>query len=384
MVLSSTSKVPVIVQILPALNHGGVERGTLEVAAAIQARGWKSVVISSGGVLEAQLRRLGATHHTLPVHKKNPLVWGGVRRKLRRILKEEGASLVHVRSRVPAWIGLPVADRLGVPTISTIHGKFVPGNPFKRFYNRKMLRADRVIAISAFTWSTIQSHYEIATLAKRTHIIHRGVDMDQFNPEKVAQSRIVNEAERIGLSADHPVVMLPGRPTAWKGHEILLRALGHLKDLTFSTVLLGAADGSDDYVSKLEKLALASGLAGRVHIVKATRDVPAALMLADIVAMPSIDPEPFGRVAIEAQAMGRPVVAFNHGGAAESIIDGETGWLVPPLDEVALAEAIRAGLAFDFKTRKSRAEKARAHVETHFSTAKMCAATLDVYADLLK
>lgn len=377
------SSQPVIVQILPALNFGGVERGTLEIAAAVMAAGWRAVVISSGGLLVPQLERMGAVHHQLPVDQKNPAGWPFVRAKLRAVLQAEGASLVHVRSRVPAWLALGLAKSMQIPAVSTIHGKFQPQSPFKKFYNGKMLDADRVIAISDYVRTVIEDHYGSRGQSAPIQVIHRGVDVGLFDPAKVNQQRIINEMDRIGLPDDMPVVMLPARPASWKGHEALLRAAGQLGDRAFSLVLLGAGEGKPGFVTQLEKLAVETGLGARVRIAKSSRDMPAALMLADVVAMPSIQPEPFGRVAIEAQAMGRPVIAFDMGGASETILPGQTGWLAAPGDIDGLAAALKSALDLGPIQRRKLAARASLNVLEHFTTEMMCQRTISLYKSLL-
>ena len=174
-------KQPVIVQILPELNLGGVERGTIEVARAIIAAGGKAVVISNGGQLVPQLQRLGAEHIKLPVHQKNPFTWGKTRRALRQILIQKGADIVHVRSRAPAWIALPVAKALNIKTVSTIHGRFGTKKIFKRLYNRKMLGSDHVIAISDYIKSQIDADFRKIDLSDKLTVIHRGVDPNYFD-----------------------------------------------------------------------------------------------------------------------------------------------------------------------------------------------------------
>ncbi len=375
---------PVIVQIVPHLNKGGVERGTVEIAQAIVKRGWKAVVISNGGQLEGQLKRIGAEFYHLPVHSKNPLFWLSVRSKLRHLLLSLGADLVHVRSRVPAWIALPVARGLGLPAIATIHSKFLPKNLFKQFYNAKMLSADKVIAISHYVKSVITQHYKNAPDAAEISVVHRGVDLSVFDPAKVSQQRIIREAERLGLPDEGVHVMLPARPTRWKGHEILIQAVAALERQDVTLLLLGAGDGNDRFIARLKALALSAGLDGRLRIATSTNDMPAALMLADVVAMPSIIPEPFGRVAIEAQAMGRPVVAFNHGGAAESIIDNQTGWLAVPGDADSLKQVLQKALSLSQRQRSLLARRTREHVQTAFSRDQMCEKTLEIYANFLQ
>lgn len=380
---SSITK-PVIVQILPALNRGGVERGTVEVADAIVKNGWKSVVISNGGLLTSQLKRVGATVYEVPVHRKNPFLWGSARRQIKRILQQEGADIVHVRSRAPAWIALPAANSLGIATVSTVHSKFAPANIFKKIYNGKMLKADRVIAISHFVENEIFTHYGKSGVAEKLSVIHRGVDLGMFDPKAVNQQRIIAEADRLGLPDDKSIIMLPARATSWKGHEILIQALAQLSDKDAILMLLGIEDGPPAYAEKLRTMAVLYGLGGRVRIGAGSRDMPAALMLADVVAMPSIKPEPFGRVAIEALAMGRPVVAFRHGGAVESIDEGRTGWLADPLLVDSLAEALQTALSLTPRKRRALAKDARQQMTDQFSKDMMCERTLAVYKSLLK
>ena len=380
---SSITK-PVIVQILPALNRGGVERGTVEVADAIVKNGWKSIVISNGGLLTSQLKRVGATVYEVPVHRKNPFSWGSARRQVKRILQQEGADIVHVRSRAPAWIALPAANSLGIATVSTVHSKFAPANIFKKIYNGKMLKADRVIAISHFVENEIFTHYGKSGVAEKLSVIHRGVDLGMFDPKAVNQRRIIAEVDRLGLPDDKSIIMLPARATSWKGHEILIQALAQLSDKDAILMLLGIEDGPPAYAEKLRTMAVRYGLGGRVRIGAGSRDMPAALMLADVVAMPSIKPEPFGRVAIEALAMGRPVVAFRHGGAVESIDEGRTGWLADPLSVNSLAEALQTALSLTPRKRRALAKDARQQMTDQFSKDMMCKRTLAVYKSLLK
>ena len=375
---------PVIVQIVPQMNRGGVERGTVEIAEAISARGWKAVVICNGGRMENQLRRAGAEVYTLPVDTKNPLKWPAVRRRLKAVLLSVGADIVHVRSRAPAWIALPLTRAMGIHSISTIHSKFVPQNFVKRIYNQKMLSADGIIAISDYVKSVITSHYSEAVSENEIQVIHRGVDLDVFDPAKVSQHRIVRLSETLNLPDDGPVVMLPARATEWKGHAPLIEAVARLEAKDVTLLLLGAGDGHSRFIERLRALAIKTGLDGRLRIASGTDDMPAALMLADVVAMPSTIPEPFGRVALEAQAMGRPVVAFKHGGAIESIQEGETGWLAEPNNVEDLARCLQLALKLGPRQRTIWAKRARAHVESAFSTQQMCEKTLEIYADFLQ
>ena len=372
---------PVIVQILPKLVRGGVERGTIEMAEAIIAAGGKAVVISGGGVLEHQLTRSGAIHHRIPVYEKNPLKWGLIRRQVRAVLRQENADIVHVRSRAPAWIALPAGKSLGLITVSTVHARFHTKSFLKRIYNGKMLKTDHVIAISEYVKSLITRSY--FGVEERLSVIHRGVDVKAFDANEVTQPRIIRLVERIDLPEDVPLVMLPARPTSWKGHEILLEALAGIKHLPFLCVFLGAAEGRASFTDRIVQKGVELGLEGRFRLTEAVEDMPAAMMVADVVVMPSITPEPFGRVALEAQAMGRPVIAFDHGGAAESIVHEKTGWLAKPNDADDLGRCIAAALEMSDNKRRLMRKASRNHIEQSFSTAKMCSETIRVYARLL-
>lgn len=219
---------------------------------------------------------------------------------------------------------------------------------------------------------------------KKLSVVARGVDTDVFDPAAVAQSRVIRFVDTIALPEDQPVIMLPARPTGWKGHEILLGALAKIADRPFNCVLLGAADGKPAFVDRLTQTGMKLGLEGRFRLTHGVDDMPAALMAADIVVMPSVTPEPFGRVSLEAQAMGRLVVAFDHGGAAESIVHGKTGWLATPVEEDSLAQCLAKALDFTAKQRKTMALETRSHIEANFSAELMCSRTVAIYARLLK
>ena len=372
---------PVIIQILPALVRGGVERGTVEIAQAIQAAGGHAVVISNGGPLVRYIERCGGKHIALPMHVKNPLRWRGLRRQLKTIFQAENADIVHVRSRVPAWLALTLAKSMGIATISTVHSRFAAGSFLKRRYNAKILDAGQVIAISNYVHDMITSQY--MGVEDRLTVVHRGVDTEIFDPSAVSQARIINFADTVALPEDVSVIMMPARSSSWKGHFTLLDALAKLNDLNFVCLFVGASDGKARFVRDLTDYAHAVGLEGRFRLTPVVDDMPAALMVADVVVMPSITPEPFGRVALEAQAMGRPIVAFAHGGAVESIEHGKTGWLAIPGDVDSLTENLRAAVELKPRARKALAAFARAHVDAHFSTNKMCQETLKIYRRML-
>jgi glycosyltransferase involved in cell wall biosynthesis len=245
-----------------------------------------------------------------------------------------------------------------------------------------MVRSDHIIAISRYIAGLVKDQFP--KIAKRITTIHRGVDINMFDPAKVSAQRVINAAHHLGIPDHKKVVMLPARPSLWKGQQITIEAMAKLDQKDIILVLVGALSGKAGFQQRLTSSIAQLGLEGRVKLAPESQDMPAALMLADVVVMPSLTPEPFGRVAIEAQAMGRPVVAFNHGGAAESIIPGETGWLAEPGNVDSLGTAIAEALALKVRERKQFANRARQHIVANFSTDLMVSKTLSVYGKALK
>lgn len=371
---------PVVLQVLPAFETGGVERGALEIAAALVDAGGTALVASRGGRLEHDLARAGGRHLRLPVHSKNPLVIRANARRLARIIRAEGVDIIHARSRAPAWAAWLAARRTGCRFVTTVHGPYSCGG-LKQRYNAVMARGDRVIAISGFIAGYLEANYGIAP--PRVQVIHRGVDTGHFDPGAVGPQRLVRLAEAWRLPEDRPVVLMPGRLTRWKGQLVLIEALGRLGAKEISCVIVGSDQGRAGYRRELERAVARLGLGAVVHLVGDCRDMAAAYMLADVVVSASTDPEAFGRVIVEAQAMGRPVIATDHGAARETVRDGETGWLVPPGDAGTLADTLGVALSLDAQTRARVADIAIRHAREAFSTAAMCARTLALYEEVL-
>ncbi|MCP5373074.1 MAG: glycosyltransferase family 4 protein [Hyphomicrobiales bacterium] len=371
-----------VLQVLPALGEGGgVERGTVEVARAIVAAGGRALVVSAGGPLVHDLARVGAAHHLLPVDSKNPVVMYRNIARLADLMRAEGVDIAHARSRAPAWSTLFAARRAGVRFVTTFHGTYGAGNFLKRRYNAVMGMGERVIAISRFIAGHAHRLYGVP--AARLRVIHRGVDLERFDPRKVSAERVIALARAWQLPDGAPVVMLPGRLTRWKGQTVFIEAVARLGRRDIRALLVGSEQGRHEYRRELEKLILAHDLGGVVRIMDHCRDMAAAYMLSDVVVSASTDPEAFGRVVIEAQAMGRPVVATDHGGARETVVDDETGWRVPPGDVEALAAALAKALALGEDDRRRMAARAIDTVRANFSTRAMCERTLAVYREVL-
>ncbi|HYB08687.1 MAG TPA: glycosyltransferase family 4 protein [Alphaproteobacteria bacterium] len=371
---------PTVLQVLPALHTGGAERGCVDVATALVRSGGRALVASSGGPLVRELTRAGAEHIVLPLASKNPFVMRKNVGRLVDLVERNNVDIVHARSRAPAWSAIAAARRTGRPFLTTFHGKYSEGNYLKRLYNSVMVRGELVIAISEHIETLIQTRYGVDPA--RIRLIPRGIDLEVFNPAHVAPSRLVQLARQWRLQDGMPVIMLPGRLTRWKGHHVLLDALARLGRLDVRCVLVGSDQGRSRYRRELERRILRLGLTPIVHIVDHCNDMAAAYMLSDVVVSASTEPEPFGRVTVEAQAMGRPVIASDHGGSREIVIASEMSWLTTPGDAEALAEALSQALALDPRVRERLAESVIARAHEQFAKETMCERTLAVYDEL--
>ena len=376
----ANSRPPAVLQILPRLVSGGAERGTVDMASALVAAGWMSYVASSGGPLERDIVRSGATHLRLPLASKNPLVMRRNAEALARLIRQLRIDIVHARSRAPAWSAWTAANATRRHFVTTFHNAYDVSVPLKRWYNSVMARGERVIAISQFVADHAAQIYGVGPERLRT--IPRGVDLDIFDPRRVGAERIASLARRWRLPDGAPVVMLPGRLTRWKGGLDFIAAIAMLGRRDISCLLVGP-EQRRGFRRELEAAIGRHRLGELFRIAEDCRDMPAAYMLADVVVSASTDPEGFGRVIIEAQAMGRPVVATDHGGACETIVPGMTGWLVPPRDPAALAGAIGEALSLSASERLVFAERTIAHVAGRFTREAMCARTMQVYEELL-
>jgi glycosyltransferase involved in cell wall biosynthesis len=369
-----------VLQVIPALVSGGVERGTVEVASALVNAGWTAYVASAGGPMERELARAGAKHITVPLDTKNPLAIRRNARTLAEIVRRYKIDIIHARSRAPAWSALRAAKMTRRRFVTTFHNAYDDKAPLKHWYNSVMARGERVIAISHFVAEHAANEYGVGPDRLRT--IPRGVDMTLFDPTRIAGQRVADLAAQWRVPDGCAVVMLPGRLTRWKGGLDFIEAMAKLRRRDVCCLLVGAEQRAG-FRKELEKAIGRHDLMGQFRIVENCRDITAAYMLSDVVVSASTDPEGFGRTIVEAQAMGRPVIATDHGGARETVVPGNTGWLVPPGDTAALATAIDHALRLDSDARRAFAQRARAHIFEGFTREAMCSRTIDVYEELL-
>ena len=376
-----TARPPALLQVLPALRSGGVERGTLEIAEAQIAAGFRAIVASAGGEMVPALEALGATHVTLPLTAKSPLaIWRNAA-ALAALARAEGVALIHARSRAPAWSALMAARRAGLPFVTTYHGAYNEGFPGKRLYNSVMARGDRVIAISHFIADLIRTRHGVEE--SRLRVIPRGVDPRRFDPGLVSAERLAALRSAWGVSEGQSIIMLPARVTRWKGQMVLVEAIARLPGDSLA-LLVGDAAERPAFRAELKGRVENLGLKDRVRLVGHANDMPTALMLADVVIHASIDAEAFGRTVIEAQVMARPVIASDLGAPRETVAEGVTGWRTPPGDAAALADAIGKTLSLSAEERAALGARARAAVLSGYTTAAMQAATIAVYREVLR
>lgn len=370
-----------VVQMLPELNAGGVERGTVELGAYLAARQDTSIVVSDGGRLVTALTQHGSRHISWPVGKKSPVTFWYVM-KLRQLLTRERVDILHVRSRLPAWIGFMAWKSLSKKSrpvfITTFHG-FYSINP----YSAVMTKGECVIAISQQIAQHIMDVYGVP--GEQIVVVHRGVDVNIFNPESVTENRIRQLKQQWKIHHNTtPIIMLPGRLAAWKGHEVFIDSLSRITDLPWLALCVGDTSENLSFTNRLKKRIAEKQLEDRIYFTDHCEDMPAAYMLADVVvSAASTEPEAFGRVSVEAQAMGKAMIATAHGGSLETVIDGETGLLVKPRDTEDLATALRKILQNPSLGDKL-GQNGRQRVLEKFTTQTMCRETVSLYHRLLR
>jgi glycosyltransferase involved in cell wall biosynthesis len=378
---------PAILQVIPGLDAGGAERTTIDIAKALIASGYRALVATEGGRLERDLMLAGGELIRSNMASKSPhgIIINAV--AIANIIRSQNVSIVHARSRAPAWSALIAARLTGAAFVTTYHGIYNAKGPLKRWYNSVMARGDAVIANSEWTARHILATYRFPP--KRLTIIPRGMDLGYFDANHVSPERIATMRDWWLAKDSERMILLPGRLTRWKGQLVFVRALARMKregrlPPGVRAVIAGGLQGHNNYVSEIIAKIKESGLEDVVVVSDHVTDMAAAYLAADIVVSASTDPEAFGRVPPEAAAMGRPVIATDHGGARETVRSGETGLLVKPGSATALAEALCDLLARSPADLMAMGAKGRAHIQANFTVERMCADTLEIYRALME
>jgi glycosyltransferase involved in cell wall biosynthesis len=384
---------PTILQIIPQLDTGGAELSAVEIAEAVVRAGGRALVLAeAGGRLAPRVTAAGGEVVAFPAGTKNPVRILANAGAIARMVHRQGVDLVHARSRAPAWSALLAARRAQVPFVTTYHGAYGETNAAKRLYNGVMARGDVTIANSGYTAELIAGRY--GTARGKIEVIHRGIDPARFDPSSVSAERVAVLRQRWGVGDGERVVLHMARLTGWKGQGVLIDAAARLKatgKLAESVIVLaGDAQGRTGYVQLLHAQVAEGDLGSQVRFVGHVEDVPAAFLAAHVAVVASTEPEAFGRVAIEAAAMGCPVIATAIGAPPETVLagpavpeDAATGWLVPAGDATILSQRLSEALALTGPVRGAMGSRARAHVLAHFTVQAMQRRTLAVYDRLL-
>lgn len=364
-----------------------MERTTLEIAEAISRAGGLALVASAGGRLEPDLKTAGGELIKLPVETKSPFTALANAWKLASIARKRRVGVIHARSRAPAWSAFIAARLAGVPFVTTFHGIYNGRTGLKRFYNSIMTRGDVVIANSEYTREHILEFYDVAP--ERIVVIPRGVDLSSFDRDKVSNTDIEITRADWGLAPKDArcVAIAPARLTRWKGQLVLIEAVKMIEARrpgALKVILAGDPQGRHGYVAELKGAIEAAGLADVVALVGHVTHMPIAFASADLAVFPVIEAEAFGRGAVEAQALGVPVIASNLGGYTETVLEGETGFLVPPGAAHALAGAIERAIDLGVEKRAEMGRRGRTRVRAQYSKTALQTATLAVYQRLLR
>lgn len=368
-----------VVQMLPELESGGVEMGTLELGAFLAEQGHRSIVISGGGRMVAQLEKEGSRHvKWRHVGEKSPRCLKYII-PLRNLMLREKVDILHLRSRLPAWVGYlawkSMPEKRRPRLITTFHG-FYSVNA----YSAIMTRGEKVIAISKVIEDHMKKEYGIPD--DRIEVITEGIDAKLFSPDAVSRDRVESLRSKWGVEPGVPIIMLPGRITRLKGHDVFIKALKKIENMKWTAVCVGELDDKSPFYSELMSIIKQTGLQKRVRFAGNESDMPAACKLADIVVSASRKPESFGRTSVEAQAMEKTVIATAHGGSLETVLHKKTGWLVTPDDADSMADALSQAVN-NLHSNNEMGMQAKIWVNENFTLERMCRETLDLYKNLL-
>jgi glycosyltransferase involved in cell wall biosynthesis len=377
-----------VLQVIPKLGYGGAETGCYDIAHYLSENNCGSFIATSGGELLKFVDKKKVKIIKLPVHSKNPLIIFINFLALVAIILVNNISIVHARSRAPAWSCLLAAKITGRQFVTTFHGTYNFNSKIKKFYNSVMVRSDLIIAGSNFIFSHIKDNYtKYLNAKKKLLVIFRGINVDYFDRTTKLDSdekKLLNEWQ---IERDKKIILLPGRLTEWKGQEVFIEAVNlvniELGYEAFYAVILGSDQGRDLYKKKLIRLSEQHRLTNQVKFIDHCKDMALAYKVSDIVVSASIEPEAFGRVAVEAQSMERPIIASNIGGSNETVIDEKTGFLFESNNPKSLSRKILKVLSMDEVSLQSIGKDARKNIIQKFNVEKMCFSTYSEYKRMI-
>ncbi len=378
-----------VLQVIPKLGYGGAETGCYDVAHYISEKNCKSYIITSGGPLLKFIRRDKVKVFRLPVHSKNPILILLNTILISLIVVFLRIDIVHARSRAPAWSCFLSCIITRAKFVTTFHGIYNFSNSMKKFYNSVMVRSKLIIAGSNYVFNHIHKNYgNLINSKKRLLVIFRGINTGYFDNSNITNDKVQNLYSLINLSSEKFKIILPGRLTRWKGQEMFIESLNLLKKKynkeNFQAILLGSHQGRKVYFKKLISLVEKYRLKDNVFFIQHLKEMPVAYYVSDVVISSSIEPEAFGRISVEAQAMRRPILASNHGGSTETIVDGRSGFLFKNNNPESLAENLNKLMEMDKDKLQSIGNEGRKNILKKFDVEQMCYSTFLEYKKLIK
>ena len=383
--MSSTLKV---LQVIPKLGYGGAETGCYDIAHYLPENNCESFIVTSGGELLKFIDKKKVKVIRLPVHSKNPILILLNSIALIGIILFNNVSIVHARSRAPAWSCLLATKITGRKFVTTFHGTYNFSSKIKKFYNSIMVRSNLIIAGSNFIFSHIKENYsKYLDEKQKLLVIFRGINVDYFDSTTKLESDEKKLLKKWEIEKDKKIILLPGRLTVWKGQEVFIEAINlvniELGYEAFNVVILGSDQGRDLYKKKLIRLTEQYRMTKQVKFIDHCKDMALAYKISDIVVSASIEPEAFGRVAVEAQSMEKPIIASNIGGSNETVVDEKTGFLFDSNNAKSLSEKIIKILSMDKTSLKSIGTEARKNIIQKFNVEKMCFSTYSEYKRII-
>ena len=377
-----------VLQVIPKLGYGGAETGCYDLAHYLPENDCNSFIVTSGGELLKFIDQKKVKLIKLPVHSKNPILIFFNFIALIFIILFHNISIVHARSRAPAWSCLFATKITRRKFVTTFHGTYNFKNSIKKFYNSVMVRSNLIIAGSNFIFSHIKENYsKYLNIKKKFLVIFRGINVDYFDPSTTLEAEEENLLAQWSVTREKKLILMPGRLTTWKGQEVFIEALNlvnkELGHQSFYAIILGNDQGRDIYTKKIKRLAEQYRLMPQLKFVEHCKNMPLAYKVSTLVVSASIEPEAFGRVSIEAQSMEKPIVASNIGGSNETIINNVTGFLFESGNSKSLSKKIIEVLSLDESRLKLIGIEGRKNVIKKFNVEKMCFSTYSEYKKLL-
>lgn len=371
---------PAVLHLLPELDGGPRSRAVIDMAATVTALGARAFVAAPAGRAIVDVQRAGAIHVLLPLDRDNPMAQRSNATKIEALIREQGVRLVHAHGRAPAWSGARAARKTNVAFVSTFHRPYRPGGLFSGAGAQAMVASDAAVAVSQYVADTVVQRFPM--LDGRLQIIPYGVDVERFDPNRVSAERVIQLATQWRLPDGVPVVMA-GEISTRKSAALMVEALARVTARDHYCLMFASPDEIETMQRETEELAQRHKIGARVHVLEPCRDMPAALMLADVVAVPAAEPEPFSLAIAEAQAMGRPVVAAAHGSAIEQVQGQPMGWLVPPGDSAAFGVALSEAINLSPTQRQHRAHDVIAGARRRYARTMVGNALVDLYDSLI-